>query len=295
MLVYRGELALGAPESADLISDRLNYPLPYGYACVGQVVELGALVDGSWRDRYAFAFQPHASHFIVPVEQLLAVPAGLATDDALFLPNMETAVNLIQDAAPIIGERVMVFGQGIVGLLTTALLQEFPLATLAAADRFELRRSAALQLGLDRVLDPGAEGFREAARSAAGERADGYDLTIEVSGAPEALNDAIAVTAFSGRIVVASWYGLKRAALDLGTRFHRSRIRIMSSQVSTIAPELGGRWNKERRFVVAWEALKRLRPAKWITQRYRLGDAAEAYSMLDASPSGSLQVAFEYR
>ena len=94
--------------------------------------------------------------------------------------------------------------------------------------------------------------------------------------------------------MIGSWYGEKRAPLDLGGKFHRSRIRLVSSQVSSIAPELSGRWDKARRFGVAWEALKRIQPEKWITHRFPLSEAQEAYRLLDENPQDSLQVIFQH-
>jgi threonine dehydrogenase-like Zn-dependent dehydrogenase len=124
--------------------------------------------------------------------------------------------------------------------------------------------------------------------------AQNFDLAIELSGSPTALNDAIALTTFSGRIVIGSWYGEKRAEIDLGGAFHRSRIKLNSSQVSTIAPELSGRWDKARRFQVAWEALKRIQPQKWITHRFPIEEAGKAYELLDKNPQETIQVIFEY-
>jgi len=123
----------------------------------------------------------------------------------------------------------------------------------------------------------------------------GADLALELSGAPAALNDAIALTAFSGRIVIGSFYGEKRTELNLGGSFHRSRIKLISSQVSTIAPELSARWDKARRFDVAWNALQRIRPEKWITHRFPLEKAADAYCLLDENPQETIQVIFEYQ
>ena len=108
------------------------------------------------------------------------------------------------------------------------------------------------------------------------------------------MNSAVALTAFGGRIIVGSWYGNKVAPIQLGGRFHRSRITIRSSQVSTIAPQLTGRWDKPRRFRTAWRALERIRPSKWITHRFQLAQAAEAYRVLDETPELALQVVFEY-
>ena len=80
----------------------------------------------------------------------------------------------------------------------------------------------------------------------------------------------------------------------MGGAFHRSRIKLISSQVSTMAPGLSGRWDKARRFEVAWEALKRIQPQKWITQRFPLDEAEEAYRLLDKSPQETIQVVFNY-
>jgi threonine dehydrogenase-like Zn-dependent dehydrogenase len=94
--------------------------------------------------------------------------------------------------------------------------------------------------------------------------------------------------------VIGSWYGEKRAGLDLGGTFHRSRIRIVSSQVSTIAPELSARWDKTRRFQVAWEALERIHPERWITHRFPIDQADLAYRLLDEKLEETIQVIFHY-
>ena len=201
---------------------------------------------------------------------------------------METAVNLVQDGAPILGERVLVLGQGVIGLLTASLLNEFPLENLVTADRFELRRKA---------LD--IAGQKSKIKSLAPDdllpsALDPFDLTFELSGSPSALNDAIELTAFSGRIVLGSWYGQKRAEINLGGTFHRSRIKLISSQVSTISPELSGRWDKSRRFEVTWDALKRIQPEKWITHRFPIEEAGKAYQLLDENPQEAIQIIITY-
>lgn len=293
MLVYRGQFARGMAETFDAISDRMNYPLVYGYACVGRVVQVGESVGRDWQDRRVFAFKPHASHFVCNPNALIAIPDNVSVDDALFLPNMETAVNLVQDAAPLVGEAVLVLGQGIVGLLTSALLRDFPLACLITADRYELRRKASLELGATQSLDPALSTFRDSvAAMTSGE--GGCDLVIELSGDPAALNEAIALTRFSGRVVVGSWYGEKTAAIELGGRYHRSRIKLLSSQVSSISPELSARWDKARRFELAWNSLRRSCPSKWITHRIPFDQAHQAYELLEASPEQALQVIFTY-
>ncbi len=222
------------------------------------------------------------------------VPADIEPPTAVFLPNMETAVNLAQDAQPLLGECALVLGQGVVGLLTASLLRHFPLQRLVSADRYELRRKASAEIGVDAALDPTFDDFQQSALALLPPFPAGFDLCVELSGNPSALDDAIAMTAYSGRVVIGSWYGEKRAPLGLGEYFHRSRIKLISSQVSTVAPELSGRWSKRRRFDVAWEMLRRVRPARWITQSFDVSDAAQAYRLLDESPEQAIQVVLTY-
>ena len=314
MLVYQGRFPRNLETDAAIsgLRGRFEYPLAYGYACVGRVVEIGKSVNRDLVNRLVFSFQPHSSHFITTFDSLFPIPDSLSPDSACFLPNMETAVNLVQDGTPILGERVLVLGQGVVGLLTASLLGEFPLECLVTADRFELRREASKVEGQrsraarHASLDPSAPDFRSQITASLGSSStdsgshlsgyapDGFDLTYELTGNPNALNDAIAVTRFSGRVIVGSWYGEKRAEIDLGGVFHRSRIKLISSQVSTIAPELSARWDKSRRFEVAWEALKRIQPERWITHHFPLSQAAQAYRLLDEKPEEAIQVIITY-
>lgn len=287
MLVYRGQF----PQLVDVydaVSTDLTYPLTYGYACVGKVKEMGKEVMSEWENRLVLSFQPHTSRFIAKAESLIPIPFSLNPENACLLPNMETAVNLVQDGAPILGERVLVLGQGVVGLLTASLLSEFPLERLVTVDQFELRRNA---------LDVTGHRSQVKKMSPASLRLapfDQNDLSFELTGSPSALNDAIGHTAFGGRIVIGSWYGQKRAEIDLGGKFHRSRIKLIASQVSTISPELSGRWDKSRRFDVAWKALERIQPEKWITHRFPIKDAETAYQLLDDNPQETIQVVFTY-
>src|SRR5512145_1384910 len=101
MLVYRGQFPdLTVDASIEALSGKFAYPLAYGYAAVGRVVESGKQVDKNWRDRLVFSFQPHTSHFVTTPHSLFPIPEFLPLEAACFLPNTETAVNLVQDSAP---------------------------------------------------------------------------------------------------------------------------------------------------------------------------------------------------
>jgi threonine dehydrogenase-like Zn-dependent dehydrogenase len=291
-LFYRGQVPPDMPLDANIaaLAGEVRYPLRYGYACAGRVIEIGAQVDRAWLGQSVFSFQPHATHFAARPLELFPLPEDLSPQQAVFLPNMETAVNFLLDGAPLLGENVVVLGQGVVGLLTTALLAHYPLAHLVVFDRFALRRDKARMLGAAEVLDPLDD--VERAQALLGE--GGADLAFELSGQPQALNLAIALTGFAGRIIIGSWYGRKSAGIDLGGRFHRSRIRLISSQVSTLTPDLVARWSKDRRLEMAWTMLRRLPSRELITHAFSITEAAQAYALLDHHPEQAVQIIFNY-
>lgn len=291
LLIYRGEVPeeMPADETIDALSGTFEYPLCYGYATVGIVDAIGSEVSSDWRGRRVFAFHPHESRFCALVEDLVPVPEGVAPATASLLANVETAITFALDGRPKIGERVVVYGQGLVGLLTTALLDRFPLDTLVTVDSIERRRAVSESLGADASVPPETDLDRYLDGDP-----DGADLAYELSGNPSALNAAIDATGYSGRIVIGSWYGEKRAQLDLGREFHRSRITLKSSQVSTIDPEHAGRWDKDRRIDAAWDALSRVEGSKFLTHRVPVERAPEAYRLLDEHPEGAIGVVLTY-
>ncbi len=295
MLVYRGQWPEGVPVDAtiDSLAGSFAYPLAYGYCAVGRVIAQGTGVAGHWLHRRVFAFQPHQDLFCAETAALHPVPDDLDDETALFLPSMETAVNLLLDGGPLIGERVLVIGQGIIGLLTTALLSRFPLTALVTVDAYPLRREASIRLGSSACLDPEGPDLITRLGGVPG-RGGENDLVYELSGNPAGLNTALSLTRFNGRVVVGSWYGSKKVSLDLGSFFHRGRIALISSQVSSLAPELTGRWQNSRRLQLAWDMLRLVQPSACITHRFPLTDAPLAYALIDRSPGETIQVILDH-
>ncbi len=296
MLVYRGQWPPGVTVDATIgtLAGAFAYPLAYGYSAVGRVIATGPAVSDDWLNRRVFAFQPHQDLFCAEPSTLHPIPDDLDDETALFLPSMETAVNLLLDGGPLIGEKVIVVGQGIIGLLTTALLSRFPLAALATLDAHPLRREASMRLGAGACFDPEDQDFFTRLGGIQGQGGDA-DLVYELSGNPAGLNTALSLTRFSGRVVVGSWYGAKKVDLDLGSFFHRGRVSLISSQVSSLAPGLTGRWQNNRRLHLAWEMLRQVHPSACITHRFALADASLAYALIDRSPGETIQVIFDHR
>lgn len=298
LLLYRGQWPENIPvdETIPALARKFAFPLKYGYAAVGRVVSVGSDLNSGWLGKTVFSFNPHESHFTANPEHLIQVPETLTPEEAAFLPNMETSVSFLMDGRPMIGERVVVFGQGVVGLLTTSLLARCPLSIVVTFDKYPLRRIKSRALGANATLDPMDPKTKDSLAELLGTSIPegGADLAYELSGNPSALDQAILATGFGGRIVVGSWYGGKRADIDFGGRFHRSRIHIVSSQVSRLSPELTGRWNKSRRILLALRMLEDTGPAHLITHRIPIQRAAEAYAILDQSPDTAVQVILTY-
>jgi len=300
-LIFKGQVPdhLAADTSIEALQgEDLSFPISYGYACVGVVEEVGANVQEEWQGASVFAFQPHVSRFVTPPDSLIRLPESAELEDAVMIPSLETAVNLVMDGRPMIGETALVFGQGVVGLLVTRLLADYPLGVLITVDPLESRRVRSETMGATSVasvaaleqLGSGKDSLEDASTDAEAGRAG---LVYELTGHPDVLNDAIEWTGFAGRIVVGSWYGGKRAPIDLGGRFHRSRMRIISSQVSTIDPSLRGRWTKRRRMSVVLDLLDEIGPGRLISDRFGIEEASSVYEQLAADAS-MLQPIFEY-
>ena len=292
MLVYRGLVPAELPLDLPTLRGSFAFPIKYGYASVGEVVEVGSDIDGLRAGDLVFVHHPHQREYVVPASSAIRLPRDLDPLAGVFLANIETAVNVLLDAHPRLGERVVVFGQGVVGLLITHLLRRAGAELVVAVDPFESRRQAALDAGADLALPAGEAVEEEVRRATDGV---GADLAIEVSGSAAALDEAIRCLAFQGTVVVCSWYGTKPVELHLGERFHRDRLRIVSSQVSHLDPALAPRWGRARRLSFALDLLGSLRLTSLITHRIPFEQAEEAYRLVDERPEETLQVVLTYR
>ena len=291
LLIYRGEAPRELPADAtlDSLDGDLSYPLRYGYAAVGDVTAVGDAVDDEWLDRTVFAFTPHDTAFAAGPAQLVPVPEDVDPAAMTMLPSAETATSLVLDGRPRVGERVVVFGAGVIGLFTLALLASFPLERLVAVEPVAERREQARRLGADAAVAP--ENLEDVLSM---DREEGADLLYELSGQPEALDDAVGAAGYDSRVIVGSWYGTKRASLDLGGGFHRDRVSIESSQVSTLAPEARGRWSKERLLDTALDHLRGVDTDPLATHRFAFENAPSAYDLLADGRNDALQVLLHY-
>lgn len=286
MLVYRGEVPADLPLDLPTLDGSFGFPIKYGYATVGRVMDVGTGVEHLSPGDPVFVLHPHQELFTVPADMPVRLPEGLDPLLGVFAANVETALNIVHDTPLRLGETALIFGQGVVGLLVAQLLKMAG-ARVLAVDPVELRRDLAWKIGADAVLTPD-EGLREKVFEATSGR--GADVAIEVSGSGGALQEAIDCVAEEGTVVVASWYGTKPVELLLGGHFHRGRVRIRSSQVGRLNPELGPRWDHRRRVEAVLDLLPRLWLEALISHRIPFEGAPEAYRLLDERPGETVQV-----
>jgi len=287
---YRDELEEGIiiDESIEGLKKGLEYPLKYGYSNVGRVISVGEDVSEDWLDKIVLTYHPHETHHIHTVDELIKKPEGMEIERFSFLPCMETTVNFMMDGRPMMGENVLVSGQGVIGLLTTALLDLFPLETLVTLEKLEYRRKRSERIGADISLSSEFGSYDILDKCGV----DDFDLIYEVSGNIEALEKALDLIGFGGRIIVGSWYSGKDG-VRLGTDFHRNRIEIVSSQVSSISGRFLDRWDKDRRLKTSLRMLDKVEPEKLISHKMDFKDAEKAYRMIDGEEE-NLQVLLEY-
>ncbi|HZS20319.1 MAG TPA: zinc-binding alcohol dehydrogenase, partial [Pseudonocardiaceae bacterium] len=264
--------------------DRFTFPFHYGYSCVGRVersrdpFEAGDVV---------FAFHPHQDLFVVDAADAVALGSVEPRLGTLF-PLVETSLQITLDAGGVLGQPVVVIGLGAVGILTAALLQRAGARVLAAEPK-PWRREAAAKFGINTVLPDDLERSVMAETGGAG-----VPLVIEVSGDPAALGPALPLLAHEGTALVASWYGVRPVTLPLGAEFHRRRLTIRSTQVSTIPARLAAAWTRDRRRATVARLLKELPLQVLATHVFPFDDPATAYDALAHGEPGLLHAAFDY-
>ncbi len=192
-------------------------PVKYGYLNVG-VVEAG---DEALLGRTVFCLYPHQTAYVVPVTDVVPVPSGIPPARAVLAGTMETAVNALWDAAPLVGDRVTVVGAGMVGCCVARLLSAFPGVDVTLVDTDPGRDETAARLGV-------AFAHPEAAPL-------GCDLVVHTSATAAGLQRSLELLAPDGTVVELSWYGDTPVHIDLGGVFHSDRLRLQASQVGEVA------------------------------------------------------------
>ena len=276
-LVFRGEVPPDLALDLPTLAGSFAFPIKYGYAAVGRIVDVGAGVTAFTTGDLVFALHPHQTVFNIPAHLAVSMPAGIAPEAAAFTANLETAINIVHDTPLHFGETAVVFGQGVVGLLVAQVLRLAGARHVFAVEPSPVRRTLSEGVGVRAAFAP------DDAAAAILAANDGRppDVVVEVSGNNAALQTAIDLVADDGTVVVASWYGTKPVTLMLGGHFHRGRVRLRSSQVGQLNPDLGRRWDHARRMDTVRALLPTLKLTPLVTHHIPFAQAAEAYRLMD--------------
>ncbi|MFI0515713.1 zinc-binding alcohol dehydrogenase [Streptomyces sp. WSLK1-5] len=229
-LVFRGQV----PESqyaamrAPFQEGDFPGPVKYGYLSVGVVEEGPAALKG----RTVFCLYPHQTRYVVPASAVTVVPDDVPPARAVLAGTVETAVNALWDAAPLIGDRIAVVGGGMVGSSVAALLARFPGVRLQLVDSDPARAATAEALGAGFASPEDALGD--------------CDLVVHASATEQGLARSLELLAAEGTVVELSWYGDRRVSLPLGEAFHSRRLTVRSSQVGTVSPARASRGYGDR-------------------------------------------------
>jgi threonine dehydrogenase-like Zn-dependent dehydrogenase len=252
-------------------------PVKYGYASVG-LVEAGApeLVG-----RNVFCLHPHQDRYIVPKDAVLPLPDELPVARAVLGANMETALNALWDGAPRLGDRIAVVGCGTIGALVAALAARLPGAKVEIIDTDPARAALAAPLGCRFASPEAAEG--EA------------DLVVHASGSANGLATSLALAGFEAKVLELSWYGDDLVPAPLGAAFHARRLRLISSQVGTVAPARRARWTRRQRLEQALALLADPVFDRLLTGESEFADLPATLAQLARAPQGALCHLVRYR
>jgi 2-desacetyl-2-hydroxyethyl bacteriochlorophyllide A dehydrogenase len=285
LLAYRGQIDPNLPldETIDALHETFTYPFFYGYSCVG-LVEEGRNVD---KGSPVFVFSPHQSAVVAPADDVVRLGEIQPRHGTLF-PLVETALQISLEAGDVGGKTVALFGLGPVGVLAGSLLARSG-ARVIGADPVDFRREVAASFGVEGYTPSRLGDIVDEATAG-----KGVPLAIEASGNPDALRSALDLLAHEGTALVASWYGRKVVELPLGGRFHRRRLTIRSTQVSTIPAALAGEWTIARRRNETVKLMSELPLDVLATHTWPHLAAAEAFAALDEGREGLLHAALAY-
>jgi 2-desacetyl-2-hydroxyethyl bacteriochlorophyllide A dehydrogenase len=251
-------------------------PVKYGYVNVGRVTAGAKPLLG----RDVFCLYPHQTRYVVPAAAVTVIPDSVPAARAVLASNLETAVNGLWDAAPRVGDRIAVIGAGTVGCLVAWLAARHPGTQVQLIDIDERKAAVANALGVSFASPTEAR-----AQAHPGDEAD---LVIHASGSAEGLRLALDLAGFEAKIVEMSWFGAKRVELPLGESFHSKRLRIVSSQVASIATAQRERWNHARRMALVMRLLGDASLDRLISGESRFDDLPDVMRRLADSGAGSL-------
>ncbi len=239
-LVFTGRVPVSQRTTMRAPFQEGDFPAPvkYGYLNVG-VVEHG---PPDLLGRTVFCLHPHQTAYVVPASAVVVVPPDVPAARAVLTGLVETAVNALWDAPPLVGDRVAVVGAGALGCCVARLLARVPGVAVTLVDIDPSRAAVADALGVGFALPD--------------EAPSGRDLVVHTSATSEGLQRSLDLLAPEGTVVELSWYGDAATTVSLGGSFHSGRLTVRASQVGTLAAARRDRRTTRDRLRLALDLLR---------------------------------------
>ena len=282
---------------------KLDAPIPIGYCQAGVVVETGPGVERFAPGDRVVTNGPHAEYVRVPHTLAAHIPDGVTFEAAAFTPLAAIGLQGLRLAEPTLGETVVVYGLGLIGLLAAQLARangcevigiDRDASRLTLAERFGVRTIAAAA---------GVDVARAVLDLTAGHGTDVVLLTLATDD-DEPVQAAAVMTRKRGRIVLVGVAGLqmrrddfyrKELSFQVSCSYGPGRYDPLHEEQGVDYPRGFVRWTEGRNFeaVLSLMADGRLDPTPLVTHRFDIADAAQAYDVVSGSEP-SLGIVLRY-
>ncbi|KAF1082714.1 MAG: Sorbitol dehydrogenase [Candidatus Rifleibacterium amylolyticum] len=292
----------GLLPTLETVFNRLDEPLPLGYCNVGTVIEVGADVEGfAVGDRVA-SNGNHAEFVCVPKNLCAKIPDTVSDEEATFTVLGSIGLQGVRLIQPELGQRVVVFGAGLIGLVVVQLLRASGCHVLAVdldKDRLQLAR----QFGAE-IFQIGSGDLVNYA--AAFSQNLGVDAVVITASAKtdEIVHQAAQMCRKRGKIVLVGVVGLnlqrsdfyeKELTFQVSCSYGPGRYDPAYEQKGQDYPPGFVRWTEQRNFVAMLDAIaaRQIDVNSLITHRFEFSKATEAYQLITGN-AGSLGVILQY-
>ena len=294
----------GVLPTLDAVRGKLDQMMALGYCNVGRVAEVGAEVRGFAVGDRVVSNGPHAELVAVARNLCARIPDDVADDEAVFTVLGAIALQGVRLTAPTLGERFVVTGLGLLGLLTVQLLRANGCRVLGI-DPDPTKTALARRFGADVVaLERGEDPLAVADAFSGGAGVDGVLITASTR-SNDPVSQGARMCRQRGRIVLVGVTGLeldrsdfyqKELSFQVSCSYGPGRYDPQYEEEGTDYPLGFVRWTEQRNFQAILEMMnsRALDVRALITHRFAFDAAPAAYELLATQSQPHLGILLEY-
>jgi len=261
-----------------------------GNMWVGNVTEKADDVEGIEIGQRVTSYGSLRSTHTLKAADAFIMPDGMSWKEAVCFEPVQFALAGVRDGHVRLGDTVVVFGLGAIGLITAQVVKLAGAAKVIVVDPIEVRRKVALDNGADVALDPTDCDVGYEVKRMTDKR--GADATIETSGSYPALQAAIRGCAYASNIAVVGWYKECKGGLNLGWEAHFNLPNLIFSRACSDPNREYPNWSFDRLCKVSWDIVTsgKLNCENVVDPVVRFEDSAKAYEEIDYHPERSVKL-----